>query len=202
MPRPADDEHRHARAARRLVGLPGAVLFICLFMPAYRECGNPVTPLSMPPLWGPYLGGLIAALVAIIHHRHMRTTAVITLSAIWALAAGAIVAGMLGAAAPQVGVVAAIAAFVMIVALCIAMARRAWNAASVSSAITGHGLLSLCWGALLLSDRNHLYGATVTAIASAALVACGAAWMVVARRPPPPPEIPRAQASMSSSPRP
>lgn len=43
---------------------PGLVLFICLFLPAVKACDSTVYPIMVPLCYGPYLLGLLAAVIA------------------------------------------------------------------------------------------------------------------------------------------
>ena len=55
------------RRRHRWISLPsGVLLFVCLFLPAVKSCGEPVYPFELAPLTTPYLLGLLVALVALM----------------------------------------------------------------------------------------------------------------------------------------
>src|SRR5690242_4588333 len=61
---PAGPARLGPRRHRGLTAPSGAVLFVCLFLPAGKACASPLYPIPVPWAWHPYLFGLVFALGA------------------------------------------------------------------------------------------------------------------------------------------
>lgn len=66
---------RPHRPHRPLLGVSGAVLFVCLFLPAVHPCSTDETPLEFPFAWAPYFYGLAIAVSAVLGPRLVRIAA-------------------------------------------------------------------------------------------------------------------------------
>ncbi len=52
------------RRHRRMTLPSGLLLFVCMFLPAVKECGASVYPTEMPVFWHPYVYGLALAIAS------------------------------------------------------------------------------------------------------------------------------------------
>jgi hypothetical protein len=58
--------HSPRRRHRAFTAPSGILLFVCLFLPAYRVCGSPAYPYELWPLATPYALGALVAVMALL----------------------------------------------------------------------------------------------------------------------------------------
>ncbi len=190
LPRARVDLELGRRRHRRITGPAGLLLFVCLFLPAVKGCGEPVYPATMPMFWHPYLYGLVLALgTARATVRSLRHTVVALRILAWLTIVGGamllVVAGPLGLAELFLGAV-----------LLVVIGRRGCGASPGSAgarstayavrskierrvALTAVvvGALSLLWFGLWSATPDALVGVYVSVLASAGLLVGGLVWL-------------------------
>jgi hypothetical protein len=170
--------------ARSFTAIPGVVLIVCLFLPAMRVCSEPTAPITFPPCYVAYLGGIGVIAMALARGRRMLkfgaalppTLAVLTVG-------GCLMCHR--ATAPLIAIVTLWCA-VMVPWLIV---RRTPSERAMAFIALMQGLGSTAWATLLVTDKDGMWGADITLAAGIALVIGAAVWLdVVAQRP----ELPRA----------
>jgi hypothetical protein len=165
--------------ARSFTAIPGVVLIVCLFLPAMRVCGDPTAPITFPPCYVAYVGGVGVIAMALARGRRMLkfgaalppTLAVLTVG-------GCLMCNK--ATAPFV----AIATLWSAVMVPWAIVRRMPSERAMAMIALMQGLGSTAWATLLVTDEAGMWGADVTLVAGIALVIGAAAWLdAVAHRP-------------------
>lgn len=165
--RPFASRRRH----RPLTGTAGLLLFMCMFLPALRGCGEShVVPLELPPFLPPYLYGLVFAVA--VHARSQRAV-IASILVLRVLAALVAIAGFtVFLVAPQVGVVELAVGLVLITAA----GGRGFSEhrLALTAVITG-GVCTLWFGMWSLS-ASALVGVHLSLASSLALLAGGVMW--------------------------
>lgn len=179
-------ELRLRRRTRPLLGVSGAVLFACMFLPATHVCGNATYPLEEPFFIPPYLVGLALAIIAIARSRAvfgagvwlLRITmlAVTLETLVWLYEE------------PSSGIVAVTIALTIQGALGIKqiVERR------IAIATIGIAVVMSVWFFMVASPPDGMIGGELSFGASIALLIAAIMWTSDARPPPEPPELPRA----------
>jgi hypothetical protein len=164
---------RIVRKHRPLTFMAGVVLFLCMFLPASKGCGEPVVPLDMPlPIWTPYVYGLAFAIVACAR------TAVGIAGATMVLRVLAWLVTVSGFA--MLGVVTAIGVVEIVLGL-VLLATIGWRRTSEARlAITGivMAAISVTWFAWWTLTPFALVGMWLSLVSSLALFAGSLMWLV------------------------
>jgi hypothetical protein len=174
---------------RRMLAVPSSVLVICLFLPALSVCNSPEAPISFPPCYAAYLGGLGVLAIAIARARASRLAAVgaaIPLALLVLTAGGILVAccsegGLIVGAA---GIAGGALSLVAAAAIVRRYVKTPPSEIGMATSVLVQGAVSISWTGLLAGDRGALWG-TFLALGAASMIAVGAlAWLVRARAQP------------------
>ena len=163
---------------RPLLGGAGWLLFVCMFLPTLRVCGNPTMPAEFPPFYVFYVGSAIVGAIAWTRRHTLRRRLVTVGLVVWFISVLALPLIVIGEEAAPVGLVLAMIA----VAVLVWTARRAWRAdmseRAIALAIVVHAAATTAWNLLLVGDPDAMWGAHVAlAGASTMLVSAAIAWL-------------------------
>lgn len=148
---------------RSPLGVSGVLLFVCLFLPTLRVCGDPTAPIQFPPTYGIYIGGLLIGILGFSVVRRVRRNLMIALSGIYIASVGAFVSLWVGAATVEVaGLVIGGAMLGVLVFALRHMVRATWTERAPAVMCVVHALLSLGWSSLLAFDDDGMWGAMVS----------------------------------------
>jgi hypothetical protein len=162
-----------ARKHRPLTFIAGLVLFVCMFLPASKGCGEPVVPVDMPlPIWTPYIYGLAFAIVACARTAVGIAGATIVLRVLaWMVTVSGV--AMLGVAV-AIGVVEIVIGLVL-------LATIGWRRTSEARlAVTGivMAAINVTWFAWWTLTPVALVGMWLSLVSSLAMFAGALMWLV------------------------
>jgi hypothetical protein len=170
--------------ARSFTAIPGVVLIVCLFLPAMRVCGNPTAPITFPPCYVVYLGGVGVVAMALARGRRMLKFGAALSPTLAVLTVG----GCLMCHREAAPLVAIVTLWFAVVVPC-AIVRRTPSERALAIIALMQGLGSTAWATLLVTDKDGMWGADLTLAAGIALVIGAAVWLdAVAHTP----DLPRA----------
>jgi hypothetical protein len=171
--------------ARRLLSVPGVVLLICLFLPALRVCNEPTAPITFPPCYGAYVGGIGILIMAFAHRKRLLAVGASITPVLGIITVGGILTLMClddrGGWAMRL---VAIGFGTLTFGASIATVRYFWrnppSSKTMAAIVIIQGLGSALWAAVLAFDSNGMWGADVTAITGAVIMLGGLGWFVTA----------------------
>ncbi len=175
------------RTARRGKGLavPGGVLvMLALFLPTLTVCDDPVYPIQFPPVYGPYLLGLAAA-IGVLQHRRLAARGAAIFVVLMSVASlglyGAMVWSMVFEDHEPMAVVMAIGWSFGVAAIVRTWRRRvSWHLRG-ARALWVTALGSLAFFGLLAGSEDALFGAWVALLGDVLVLMGGVCWEVEAR---------------------
>ncbi len=165
--RPYADLRRH----RPLTGTAGILLFICMFLPALRGCGDTtVVPLELPPFLPPYLYGLVFAFAALARSQRAVMAGVIALRVLATLVtcAGFVVFLV----APAVGIVELFLGIVLVAAI----GGRGYAEQRMALTAVIMGAVCTLWFGLWSLTTSALLGVHLSLASSIGLFLGGVVW--------------------------
>jgi hypothetical protein len=184
-----------------LLGIPGWLLFVCLFLPTVRVCSDPMIPAQFPPSYAIYLGGLVIGVLATATLLRTRRRAFNVLVTLWSVTVLAIVAVWVGAEVFAAGVVVGLVFLVVQVKMIQSILRAAWSERTIAIGCFVHALFATCWSGLFAFTPDGMWGAwtafaagLVMMIASALMIASAHEEVLRKRRETEPAALPEARA--------
>ncbi|HEY1551247.1 MAG TPA: hypothetical protein VGG28_25635 [Kofleriaceae bacterium] len=170
--------------ARSFTAVPGVVLIVCLFLPAMRVCGDPTAPITFPPCYVAYIGGIGVIAMALARGRRMLKFGAALPPTLAVLTVGGCLMGD-AATAPFIAI-ATLWCAVMVPWLIV---RRMPSERTMAVIALMQGLGSTAWATLLVTDKDGMWGADLTLCAGIALTIAAAIWVDAVAHVP---ELPRA----------
>jgi hypothetical protein len=148
---------------RSPLGVSGVLLFLCLFLPTLRVCGDPTAPIQFPPTYGIYIGGLLIGFLGFSVIRRARRNLFIALAGLYIASIGAFFSIWIGAVSTEIVgfVMGALMIGILIVSLR-HMVRATWTERAPAVMCLVHALVSLGWSTLLAFDPDGMWGAMVS----------------------------------------
>jgi hypothetical protein len=166
---PVSGTRRH----RPLTGTAGILLFVCMFMPAMRGCGeSAVLPLDVPPFLPPYLYGLVFAFVAMTRSPKGVMAGIVALRL---LATGVAFAGfVVFLIAPSVGIVELSVGIVLLATV----GSRGFTEHRLALTALIMGAVCTLWFGLWSATADALLGVHLSLASSIGLFLGGGFWFI------------------------
>jgi hypothetical protein len=167
-----------ARRRHRVLTAPsGLVLFACLFLPAYRSCGEVDYAFDYWPFATPYLLGLLVALLALARSPRLRAALITAARVALGLTLLGWTVALLVQTAHDAGAILPLLAWCATAAVMIAMfgIRGTDERAAIRIALAT-AALGIVWFTLWCLDPNALLGIQLAAAASGALLVGAVLW--------------------------
>ncbi|MBA3461759.1 MAG: hypothetical protein H0T46_17475 [Deltaproteobacteria bacterium] len=156
---------------RSALGVSGWLLFVCLFLPTLRVCGDPMLPVQFPPTYGVYLGGLLVGILGFATLHRTRRGLFVGLSALYMASVFTFLALFMGGEISEaVGMVAGVILTGTLIIAVRKMSASSWSERAISIGCVVHATVSLGWSSLLAFDPEGLWGAMVAVGASSLML--------------------------------
>jgi len=159
---------------RTLTAIPSVVLLICLFLPAQRVCGDPTSPIRFPECYAAYVSGLGVLVMAIARSRRAVEIGAAIPIVLAIATVGTIVAIVIDGPG-SIAILIATLALVIAAIRAIALAQPSERVLAIIAAL--QGLASAIWSAVLVADKDAMYGASVSLAAALVLTVTSMAWL-------------------------
>jgi hypothetical protein len=189
-PPPPPPRRRH----RAVTAPSGFLLFVCLFLPAIRVCGEQDYAYEYWPLATPYVLGLLVGILALVPHHRARRGLIVAIRALlivtvvgWVVVLG-IQAVAEGTAWVQLLVWVAVSS--VLVAL---FGLRGSNERAATRVALATAILGIVWFGLWCLDPDALFGIYTAAGASLGLLVGALEWRREVARDATSPVVPRAR---------
>ena len=153
---------------RPVTAISGWLLFVCLFLPTLRVCGNPTAPVEFPPTYGVYLGALAIGIAAFSLSLRVRR---IVLGLVIGLAVATALTWLVMMTADELRSTVLVLLLVLVglsatIYVAAAAAKKPWTGRAIAIGWAIHALLASAWNTLLVLDPDHMWGAIVALVAS------------------------------------
>ncbi len=161
---------------RTILGVSGWMLFVCLFLPTLRVCGDPMMPIQFPPDYAVYIGAVGVGVIGFSTAHVTRRNWFIVILSLWLTTLLTIMSLWFGAISPPVGwTLGALSVWILIWSIR-GMIRVQWTARAVAIGCLLHALTAIGWSALLAFDKDGMWGATVSLGASSLMLFAAGGW--------------------------
>jgi hypothetical protein len=149
----------------------GLLLFVCMFLPAIRSCGETVYPVEMPMFWHPYIYGIALAIGAFaVTVRGLRRITVMLRALALLSLAGAIVMAVVN---PIVGIFQLGFAAILLAVI----GARGYSERRIAGTGIVVAAASLLWFGLWASSSGALVGVYLSLLASICLLTGALVWL-------------------------
>jgi hypothetical protein len=167
--------HPQRRRHRAITAPSGLVLFVCLFLPAYRVCGSPAYPFELWPLATPYLlGGLVAVMALIGRPNEPHRLAAGIRALIWTTVIGWALY-LLGLAATE-GEVIPVLIWAPVGTVILGLYGRGHDERAAARTTIATAIVCAVWFGLFCFDPSALAGIYLSAGAAVAMLVGGLEW--------------------------
>ena len=163
-------------SVRTFTSIPSVVLVLCVFLPALRVCNDPTAPITFPPCYAAYFGGIGVALIALARRRALEKLGAAIVLVLGVLTLGGVFAMLCERSKLSVVVVCVltlVSAILAVRGLVRAPLSERWLA--TIALVQGSG--SAIWAACLAFDVDGMWGATLTLVAAIVLVCAALGWL-------------------------
>jgi hypothetical protein len=167
--------HRVRRRHRWLTLPSSTVVFVCLFLPFLRVCGEPTPALAWPMFYSPYVVAALVFGAALAGPRALWGLALALRIVIWATVASWCFVAMVVVSVDPTVDVWSVLSFASAVWLVFAVFARGRPELVIARCGAAAGGASAVWFAGVATSPSGLYGAAISMVA-AAVMGLGSAW--------------------------
>jgi hypothetical protein len=163
---------------RPFLSISGWLLFVCLFLPTLKVCGTPEAPISFPPVYGVYLGGLLVAFLAGSRTLRSRKAMFVLLSFVYYATFACIGAIIATDVAQAIGAVAILGGLGGALVLVGVLTRVTIGPRVVAWGCLVHAMVACLWCGLIAGDKEAVWGAYVGFGAAVAMLVLAIGFVV------------------------